>query len=262
MREGPTKTTRLFLRIAAVAIVAVILGALLPVLARIVRVSTEPTEDAYHGLASWVDVYDSRVWADPQAAVSDMASHGVHTLFIQTGNSTSKSAVFDPRAQESFIRAAHAHGMKIVAWYLPDLKNVNFDYGRIAQAIRFSTSDGQRFDSFALDIESTAVADEASRNRALDSLSLLIRGLVAPSYALGAIIPAPVGLAKKAGNWDTFPYESIAKTYDVLVPMGYYTFDGTGATAASADALANVRILRSQPGCANVPIHLIGGLAD
>ena len=28
--------------------------------------------DAYRGLASWVDIYDTRAWRDPAAAVSDM----------------------------------------------------------------------------------------------------------------------------------------------------------------------------------------------
>jgi len=221
-----------------------------------------PSVDAYRGLGTWVDIYDARAWANPDAAVADMASHGVGTLYLQTGNSSAKNAVFDSPAQEAFIRAAHAHHMKVVAWYLPNLENVQSDFDRVAHAIKLETSDGQHFDSFALDIESTNVTPEEDRNRALDELSLKIRMLVGPSYPLGAIIPSPVGIAKQAGNWDTFPYEAVAKTYDVFVPMGYYTFHGKGAAAASADALGNVRILREQPGCADMPIHLIGGLAE
>ncbi len=258
MRERTQQSDQLLLNVAGVALVAIVLAVTSLLLAHIER----PSVDAYRGLASWVDVYDGRAWANPEAAVKDMASHGVRTLFVQTGNSTSKSAVFNPRAQAAFIRAAHARGMKVVAWYLPDMVNVTYDYDRIAQAIRFKTSDGQRFDSLALDIESTAISQESARNRALDVLSWKIRSLVGASYPLGAIIPSPVGIAKKAGYWDTFPYESVAKVYDVFVPMGYYTYHGRGAAAALADTLGNVRILRAQPGCANVPIHLIGGLAE
>jgi hypothetical protein len=43
--------------------------------------------------------------------------------------------------------------------------------------------------------------------------------------------------------------------------MGYYTYHGKGADAAYADAKENVRLLRAEPGCATVPVHLIGGLA-
>jgi hypothetical protein len=221
-----------------------------------------PKEDAYQGLASWVDIYDTNAWADPEGTVRDMAGHGVRTLFLQTGNSSAKRPVVDPPAQQAFIRAAHARGMKVVAWYLPGLAHVDRDFDRIALAVRFVTSDGQRFDSFALDIESTVVAKESLRNAALDTLSRRIRDLVGPSYPLGAIIPSPVVIAKQAGYWDTFPYGSIARTYDVLVPMGYYTLSGAGAAAASANARNNVRIIRAQRGCGRIPIHLIGGLAQ
>jgi len=135
------------------------------------------------------------------------------------------------------------------------------DYDRIAQAISFKTGDGQGFDSFALDIESTAIHKVSRRNAALATLSAKIRTLVGPSYALGAIIPSPVGIAKQTGFWNGFPYGYVASAYDVVVPMGYYTYHGKGAAAAAADVGGSLRILRQQPGCADVPVHLIGGLA-
>jgi hypothetical protein len=224
--------------------------------------ATAPRLDAYRGLATWVDVYDARAWADPSAAVKDMKRHGVRTLFLQTAKSASGGTQFHPRAQAAFIRAAHAQHMRIVAWYLPRLADVPQDYDRIARAVKFRTPDGQHYDSFALDIESTAVSDETTRNLNLDALSRKIRSLVGPSYALGAIIPSPFALARKTGFWNEFPYESVARTFDVLLPMGYYTFHGRGAAEARAQTLADVRILRAQPGCALKPIHLIGGLAE
>jgi hypothetical protein len=221
-----------------------------------------PSLEAYTGLASWVDIFDHRAWAHPEAAVADMASHGVHTLFIETGNSSSaRGAIFDPPAQARFIRAAHAHGMRIVAWYLPDMARVGYDFSRISRAIAFKTSDGQTFDSFALDIESAAVKPEARRDRALGDLSSRIRRLVGGSYPLGAIVPPPVGIAKRVGYWNGFPYGSVATVYDVILPMGYYTYHGHTAAAAAADARGNVRILRAERGCRTIPIHLIGGLA-
>jgi hypothetical protein len=62
--------------------------------------------------------------------------------------------------------------------------------------------------------------------------------------------------------WGNFPYSMLPKYYDVLVPMGYYTFNGRGAKSAFADATQNLRILRSQPGCSAMPIQLIGGIAE
>lgn len=221
-----------------------------------------PSLDAYRGLGSWVDIYDDRAWNDPAAAVRDMARRGVRTLFVETANSRSAWALKDPAALSTFIREAHSHRMRVVAWYLPDMQRASVDLDRIARAIRFRASDGQKFDSFALDIESDAIASVTARNRALESLSHKIRGLVGRSYPLGAIIPSPVGLSKKQGYWDAFPYTMLAQTYDVFVPMSYYTYHGRGYAAAYADTIANVRILRAQQGCSKVPIHLIGGIAD
>lgn len=217
--------------------------------------------DAYRGLATWVSIYDHRAWADPAAAVRDMAAHGVRTIFIQTGNSGSAGDVYDPAGQEEFIRAAHSAGLRVVAWYLPKMVDLDFDYARIAAAIRFGTSDSQSFDGFALDIESTAVHDVDVRNRALDALAKRVRGLVGATYKLGGIVPSPVGIAKQTGFWDAFPWTAVARDFDVIVPMGYYTYHGKGPAAATADVAASLRLLRAEPGCANVPVHFIGGLA-
>jgi hypothetical protein len=216
---------------------------------------------SYRGLGSWVDIFDAKAWADPAGTVTNMASHGVRTLYLETGNSHQKVAIHDPVATSEFITAAHAHGMRVVAWYLPYLTSVSMDLTRVVTAIDYRTADGQGFDSFALDIESAAVKPVTKRIARLQTLSDGIRAAAGASYPLGAIIPSPVGLAKKTGYWDTFPYTALAGTYDVFLPMGYYTYHGRGAAAVYADAVGNVDLIRAQPGCASVPIHLIGGIA-
>ena len=223
---------------------------------------TGPAIDAYEGLGSWVDIYDSGAWKSPKAAVRDMASHGVKTLFVETGNYGASYALFNPAALSLFITEAHANNMKVVAWYLPDMKPKSTDLSRISQAINFTTPDGQKFDSFALDIESTAISSNGARNKALRTLSTKIRALVGPSYPLGAIIPSPVGMNQKKGYWNVFPYKMVAGIYDVIMPMSYYTYHTKDARGAYADTMANVRILRAQPGCARIPIHLIGGISE
>jgi hypothetical protein len=218
--------------------------------------------EAYRGLGSWIDIYDDTAWKYPEAAIDDMASHGVKTLYIETANYNSPVPIRNPAAISRFITAAHAHNMFIVAWYLPNMKAKSVDYERVKRAIEFTTPDGQKFDSFALDIEATAVKSDTARNRGLKTLSERIRALVGPTYPLGGIIPSPVGLAKSKGYWNNFPYQSVATYYDVMMPMSYYTYHGKSAGAAYADTMGNVRIIRAQPGCATIPIHLIGGIAE
>jgi hypothetical protein len=220
-----------------------------------------PSIAAYRGLGTWVDIFDKRAWDDPRAAVEDMASHGVRTIFLQTGNSHATTAFKDVDATGAFIREAHARDMRVIAWYLSYFKDEALDLDRVTQAIRFRTADGQSFDGFALDIESNAVKPESERILALESLSLKIRAAAGPAYPLGAIIPSPVGLERKTGYWDAFPYTMVARTYDVILPMGYYTYHGKGAAKVAADVAGNIRIIRAQQGCLTIPIHLIGGLA-
>ena len=218
--------------------------------------------EAYRGLGSWVDIFDDAAWNDPALVVRDMARHGVRTLFVETGNSSAASAVNKPAVLQTFISQAHAHGMRVVAWYLPDMRSPGMDYARIKAAVGLHTADGQRFDSFALDIESSAVQPVSARNRALQALSARIRSLVGRTYALGAIIPSPGALTKSTSSWSAFPYSMLARTYNVFVPMSYYTYHGSGAAAAYADTISNVRVLRAQKGCAKTPIHLIGGISQ
>ncbi|NTU71410.1 MAG: hypothetical protein HGB10_06290 [Coriobacteriia bacterium] len=217
---------------------------------------------AYKGLGTWVDLWDARAWRDPAGAVADMESHGVKTIYIQTGNSRSTSGISNREALADFIREAHKRDMYVVAWYLPSLKAKSHDYEHVMEAIEFETSDGQRFDSFALDIESTAVKRIATRNANLAKLSARIRKAVGKDYPLGGIIPSPSGIAKQSGFWDDFPYENVANDYDVLLPMAYYTYHGNTGPQAKADAMLSMKILREQPGCERIPVHLIGGIAS
>jgi hypothetical protein len=257
----------ILLRIAVIMFLAVAISVVPVLLARSAAPASAPSAsspdrlDAYRGLGTWVSIYDRKAWADPRAAVTDMAGHGVHTIFLQTGNSNSKGTVYNPAGQEAFVVAAHAHGMKAVAWYLPDMANMPYDLDRITHAIDFLTADGQSFDSFALDIESTKIHPVADRNAALAVLTAKVRDLVGPHYVLGGIVPSPVGIARATGFWNDFPYGYVAGHFDVMLPMGYYTYHGTGPAAAAADVAESMVRIRAQPGAATVPVHFIGGLA-
>ena len=115
---------------------------------------------------------------------------------------------------------------------------------------------------FALDIESTDVKSERVRNARLAALSAKVRDSVGSDYALGAIIPSPVALDRRLHYWDDFPYSTVARLYDVILPMGYYTFHVHGGAATYAETVSDVRILRNKPGCSSIRVHLIGGLAE
>jgi hypothetical protein len=207
----------------------------------------------------WVDIYDDRALSDPSAAIADMAAHGIRTLYLETGNWRRPYAVMHPRQDAEMIEAAHAHGMKVVAWYLPKFEDVATDLRRVMRSIEFTTPKGQRVDSFGLDIEAPDV-EPTTRIENLLTLSAKLRQAVGPDYALGAIIPSPRGMIRVPTYWPGFPYERLPEFYDVILPMSYYTFHYEGAKAAHQYIADNIHIIRQKTGRVDIPIHPIGGL--
>jgi hypothetical protein len=218
----------------------------------------------YAGLGSWIDIFDDAAWNDPAAAVRAMDRRGATILFLQSGSSRPGPAVHRPARTARFLRAAHRRGIGVIAWYLAPYVDRAYETRRALGAIRFETRDGERFDGFALDIETAADSPPAAvRNRRLIKMSKRLREVVGPLYPLGAITPSPAGLAMPHGQrwWPDFPYRTLYRIYDAFLPMGYYTYHATTASGAYWDTRANIRLLREETGDPQVPIHLIGGAA-
>ena len=216
---------------------------------------------SYQGLGTWVDVWDGTVWAKPEAAVARMSDLGVTTLYIETSNYSQKVDLVRPRALSRFVDAAHANGVRIVAWYLPSFRNAARDLRRSLAAVRFRSAMGESFDSFALDIEAKVVPSAVKRSARLLALSAALRKAIGNDYPLGAIIPAPRGMDLNPKYWPGFPYEGLAKSYDVFMPMGYFTYRTKTGAATRAYTAANLELLRARAGDEELVVHAVGGLA-
>ncbi len=221
-----------------------------------------PSRDlsAYAGLGAWLDIFAGKsAWSRPGREVAAMRRDGVRTLYLQTGNYKQTVDLIRRRALGRFIDDAHAAGLRVVAWYLPSFANLARDERRALAAIRFRSPGGGRFDGFALDVEATVVRGLPLRNRRLIELSARLWSAVGPGYALGAITPSPVGMSPY--YWPHIPYRTLARYYDVFLPMAYSTMKGIrGRTATLAYLSATVRSIRAGAGDPRIPIHLIGGL--
>ncbi len=213
----------------------------------------------YRGLGTWIDIYDV-AWRHPRRAVHEMAREGIRTLYLQTSN-FDRGRPFVYRAKVArFLDAADRVGIDVVAWYLPGFRDVGLDLHRSLAAIRFRTARGNAFDSYALDIESPAVRRPGTRTRRLLALSSRLRRAVGPEYALGAIIPSPRALNDSAAYWPRFPFRALERTYDVLLPMTYFTWRVRGERGAHRYTAQNIAIIRRETKDPGVPIHVIGGI--
>ena len=216
----------------------------------------------YAGLGTWLPIYvfAKKAWHNPERQVARMARNGARTLYLETGNYKQRVDVVRPRAVGRFVDAAHAAGLRVVAWYLPSFGRPRQDERRALAAIRFRSASGERFDAFALDVEATIVRRIGLRNQRLLRLSARLRKAVGRAYPLGAITPSPVGMSPS--YWPGIPYRALARSYDVFLPMAYSTLRGVhGSRATLAYLSATVAAIRAGTGNPNVPIHLIGGLS-
>lgn len=230
---------------------------------------------AYAGLGTWVDVYDyaaefqANGAAPPIApgAIDAMADQGVRTLFLQASKDDPRSPPGDlvhPELLAEFLTRAHARGMRVVAWFLPKLADVDSDL-RHMLAMRDYQTDGQRFDGIAVDIEWRAgVADHAERSARLVDLSRRLRAAT-NGEALGAIVMPPVVTdVINPAFWPGFPWSDLGPLYDVWLPMGYWTSrtqeSGWRDTFRYTDQ--NIALLRKDLGNPNAVVHPIGGIGD
>jgi hypothetical protein len=208
-------------------------------------------------VGAWVDIFDDAGWDDPEGTVAAIAATGARTLYLETCNYKCKKELFRPGIMSRWVDAAHANGLRIVAWYLPDFDDLHRDRKRSVAAIQFRSDTGQRFDGFALDIEARIVNPVDRRNARIVELSKRIRKAAGARYPLGAITPP--WFYEWGGS---FPYAELDRWYDVFVPMIYFGARSSGAKAARRHLARNVEQIVEGTGDPSTRIHAIGGIAD
>jgi hypothetical protein len=230
--------------------------------------------DAYAGYGTWVDVYDfapsyqgrSGTPRVTPADIDAMASHGVRTLYLQAAQLDPRSPgpVADPGALAALLVRAQRAGMRVIGWYLPRFDDIDQDLAHLKAVSAFQVL-GHRFDGVAVDIEWTdSVADPTTRNRRLVALSRRLRASNGRD-ALGAIVLPPVQTEViNPAKWPAFPWRKLAPSYDVWLPMGYWTerSQASGFKDGRTYTDENVRRLRTNLGEPNVPVHAIGGIGN
>ena len=220
------------------------------------------TIEPYRGTGAWVDVYDwtneftkghPRVGVDQ---IDQMAGLGIQTVFIQTAHRRSPADVLEPELLLPLIDRAHARGMAVVAWYLPELIDTSFDLRRLLAAAQLPV------DGLGVDIESRAVGDPAERTRRLIELSQGLRRDVG-TKAISAITLDAVHLqVVSPGFWPGFPWPELGTLYDVIVPMAYWSWRMPEWRSGDRYIAENIDRIRAATGRPDLPIHVAGGIAD
>jgi len=225
------------------------------------RRATAPA-DVYSGLGTWIDVYDAKAFANPEATAAAIASRGVKTVYVETSNSRQPVDIVRPDALGRLVDALHHNEIQVVAWYLPTLVKPAVDLRRSLAAVRFVTPEGSSFQGFALDIEAPNVKSPTLRNARVLALSRQLRVAAGPDVGLAAIIPSPRGMEIRPAYWPGFPYAQLTGIYDAFLPMTYFTGTVRGPDAVYGYLARSLAILRAQTQNPDLPVHLIAGVAD
>lgn len=235
-------------------------------------VAVSPTGlDPYRGLGAWIDLYDygaARPLGAQNAAVTAAAlqSRGVRTIFLQTSRWNSPTHLDSPDVAAAIVEQAHARGIRVVGWYLPGFADVDRDVASSLAVLSFRTPAGQAFDGFAADIEDNrAVGGSlASFNGGVATYSAKLRAAAPAGAVLGAIVPDAKNNIRAPGLWAGFPWPEIAREYDVVMPMAYWSVikpacrSGLDADAYMKEVVARTQTLMGT----DKPMHPIGGIAD
>ena len=221
--------------------------------------------DPYRGLGVWIDVFDwtatyDRSPGDPPAVgladIDRMADLGVRTVYFQPARWDSPvPGVIEPDQARAIVDRAHERGMAVVGWYLPTMADPATDRAQIDAVLSLP------LDGFGLDIESTAVPDEAERNARVVQLAADLRASY-PGEVLSAIVLPPVVTEVYGTYWGSFPWEELAPYFDVWQPMGYWTNRtvSSGWRDAYAYTAANIDLLRQATGRPDAIVHPVGGI--
>jgi len=221
------------------------------------------TLEPHEGLAAWVDAFDWSEALGGETPVVDehdvvaMADLGIQTVYIQTSHlGVPDQVVLEQERLETLVDAAHDNGMSVVAWYLPTLADVDADLERLLASAALDV------DGLAVDIESTVIDDPAERNARLLELSTALRDEL-PDRVIGAITPSAVHLqVVNPDYWPDFPWTEVAETYDLILPMTYWSIRLPEWRDGNRYVGENIDRIQAATGGSDIPIHIIGGIAD
>lgn len=219
--------------------------------------------EVFGGLATWVDVFDGPVYADPEGTAARIAARGVRTVFAETANFKATSDVVGADALARFVDALHGRGIAVVAWYLPGFDKPARDLRRTRAMLAFRTASGGAFDGVALDVESTVERRVAVRSLRLLNLARTLRA-EAGEKPVAAITLPPRMLERRPTVWPRFPWASLAGLVDAFVPMTYTGTAFRGYEATYGYVARSLAALRTQLVAAGLetPVHAAGGVAD
>ena len=160
------------------------------------------------GTGLWL-TYDLLQTSPVAAIVSAARAAGVSHLYVEVGRSN--TGLYGGPGLAVLLPVAHRAGIRVIAWVYPYLENLPADVAMSVAAARYVAPSGDRPDGLMADVE------ENMSEGAVRAYGQIVRATLGPR-ALMAVATFPPQWA--AGR--TYPFATVALSWDVIVPMDYW----------------------------------------
>jgi hypothetical protein len=183
----------------------------------------KPDLTAISGKGMWLTTWKTS-HVDVPTVVAKAKAAGLTSLWVRTGGS--KQGYYGDPLLHALLPAAHAAGLKVIAWDFPSMSNPARDAIRARAALKY-TVQGQKIDGFSPDIETINEGTFNNPRRVSYYLSLVRRA------ARGRPVVATV-MRPTAWQLKTYPYAAEAPYIDAFAPMDYWSCNEPGDLAVGS----------------------------
>ena len=185
-----------------------------------------PALAAVSGKGMWLTTWRTS-HVDVPKVVAQAKAAGLTSLWVRTGGY--KQGYYGNLILRTLLPAAHAAGLKVIAWDFPSMSDPQNDATR-ARAVLKYTVDGQQVDGFSPDIETISEGTFNNPKRIRYYLSLVRRA------ARGRPVVATV-MRPTTYQLTTYPYAAEAPYVDAFAPMVYWSCNEPGNPALQSISL-------------------------
>ena len=167
------------------------------------------------GTGMWIYQWDRTAGGNARTVVRRAQHAGLTHVFVRTGST--HDGYTGTSVLRQILPATQGTSLKVIAWDFPTLRNPVADAKRLARAATYRRSrSGPHIAAVAPDIETPAEGTHNSWKRVSSYLRTL-RRLLPSDVAILTTVPWP-----SIYRVGTYPYATVAKYSDALLPMAYW----------------------------------------
>jgi hypothetical protein len=184
--------------------------------------TTVPPALPIAGKGMWIWQFGKIAHGDPNRIVQSALAHGLTHIYVRSGSSNVGLKGWSDVAK--ILPVAHAHGLKVIAWDFPYLRDPPTDVRRARWVMSQTVKGGHSVDGFAADVETRSEGTVLTRGRALYYARHLRDASRGKFLVLVPPRPNPYTVT-------FYPYAVLMPSFDAVAPMVYWGAHSPDGTA-------------------------------